>query len=66
MLRRTKSACNPPGRPYHSTHVAVQQKHGKRFNPCKRRSTMLTAEQVLAAHKANVETLFGLTNKAFE
>jgi phasin family protein len=28
--------------------------------------TMLTAEQLLAAHKANVETLFGLTNKAFE
>lgn len=27
---------------------------------------MLTADQVLAAHKANVETLFGLTNKAFE
>ncbi len=27
---------------------------------------MLTAEQVLAAHKANVETIFGLTNKAFE
>jgi phasin family protein len=27
---------------------------------------MMTAEQVLAAHKANVETLFGLTNKAFE
>ena len=26
----------------------------------------LTADQVLAAHKANVETLFGLTNKAFE
>jgi len=26
----------------------------------------LTAEQLLAAHKANVETLFGLTNKAFE
>jgi len=25
-----------------------------------------TAEQMLAAHKANVETLFGLTNKAFE
>jgi len=25
-----------------------------------------TAEQVLAAQKANVETLFGLTNKAFE
>jgi len=27
---------------------------------------MLTAEQVMTAHKANVETLFGLTNKAFE
>ena len=27
---------------------------------------MLTAEQVMASHKANVETLFGLTNKAFE
>ena len=28
--------------------------------------SFLTAEQVIAAHKANVETLFGLTNKAFE
>ncbi len=27
---------------------------------------MLTAEQILAAQKANIETLFGLTNKAFE
>ena len=27
---------------------------------------MLTPEQMLAAHKANVETLFGLTQKAFE
>ncbi|MEJ7929653.1 phasin family protein [Ramlibacter sp. AN1015] len=27
---------------------------------------MLTAEQVLASHKANLETLFGLTAKAFE
>jgi phasin family protein len=27
---------------------------------------MLTAEQVIAANKTNVETLFGLTNKAFE
>jgi len=27
---------------------------------------MLTAEQVMAAQKASVETLFGLTNKAFE
>ena len=27
---------------------------------------MLTVEQVMASHKANLETLFGLTNKAFE
>ena len=27
---------------------------------------MLTAEQLFAAQKANIETLFGLTNKAFE
>ena len=27
---------------------------------------MLTTEQILASHKANIETLFGLTNKAFE
>jgi phasin family protein len=27
---------------------------------------MLTAEQIVAAHKTNVETLFGLTHKAFE
>ena len=27
---------------------------------------MLTAEQIIASHKANIETLFGLTAKAFE
>ncbi len=27
---------------------------------------MLTAEQIVASHKANLETLFGLTTKAFE
>ena len=27
---------------------------------------MLTVEQVMASHKASIETLFGLTNKAFE
>lgn len=27
---------------------------------------MLTAEQLIASHKANIETLFGLTAKAFE
>ena len=27
---------------------------------------MMTAEQIAAAHKANIETMFGLTQKAFE
>ena len=27
---------------------------------------MMTVEQILASHKANIETLYGLTNKAFE
>ncbi|MBT9494066.1 MAG: phasin family protein [Paucibacter sp.] len=27
---------------------------------------MLTTEQIIAAHKANIDTLFGLTSKAFE
>ena len=27
---------------------------------------MLTVEQVVASHKANIETLLGLTTKAFE
>jgi phasin family protein len=27
---------------------------------------MLTAEQIMASHKASIETLFGLTHKAFE
>ena len=27
---------------------------------------MMTAEQMMASHKTNLETLFGLTNKAFE
>lgn len=27
---------------------------------------MMTVEQVVASHKANIETLFGLTSKAFE
>ena len=29
-------------------------------------NAMMTPEQVLATHKANIEILFGLTNKAFE
>jgi phasin family protein len=41
-------------------------KYCRVFNPTLENPTMMTAEQVVAAHKANVETLFGLTNKAFE
>ncbi|MEY3272399.1 MAG: hypothetical protein RLZZ341_1300, partial [Pseudomonadota bacterium] len=29
-------------------------------------STFMTADQIVAAQKANIETLFGLTQKAFE
>ena len=64
-----KSACNVAGRPLYFGHVAVQQSCRKRStrNPTSLEiMTMMTAEQVVAAHKANVETLFGLTNKAFE
>ena len=39
----------------------------KTFNSTfNRKLKMLTAEQIMASQKANVETLFGLTNKAFE
>jgi phasin family protein len=44
----------------------VQQNCNADFLNPYRRLTMMTTEQILAAHKANVETLFGLTNKAFE
>jgi phasin family protein len=51
---------------YTSRHGAAQQMlcH-PRINHW-RLLIMLTAEQVLATHKANIETLFGLTGKAFE
>src|SRR5574337_231022 len=40
----------------------------KALSPPSRSTTMsyLTQEQIVAANKANLETLFGLTNKAFE
>eukprot|EP01136_Pigoraptor_vietnamica_P025112 Opistho-1_new@78767 len=69
-----KIACNAATRPYTSFHVAVQQnecpeissRHQPGVAPEPGVLHMLTAEQVFAAHKANLETLFGLTNKAFE
>jgi phasin family protein len=36
------------------------------FNPTYWRLIMLTTEQLMASHKANIETLFGLTHRAFE
>jgi phasin family protein len=36
------------------------------FKPFQEYRNMLTAEQIVAAQKANIETLFGLTQKAFE
>ena len=36
------------------------------LNPSHQEIIMMTAEQIVASHKANVETLFGLTAKAFE
>jgi phasin family protein len=39
---------------------------GRNVEPPTWRNHMLTAEQVLASQKATIETLFGLTNKAFE
>jgi phasin family protein len=58
------------GKPYTWNYVAVQQKARQHRFPFISYLSfgailMLTVEQVLAAQKANVETLFGLTNKAY-
>jgi len=57
-----------PVLPLYFGFVAVQH-----FYPQRRREAatsgdmnMMTVEQVMGAHKANIETLFGLTGKAFE
>jgi phasin family protein len=72
MLRRSKAACNCLMPPYTWFHVALQQKTCGAMQPGfqtqkpQEKSPMLTAEQVIAAQKANLETLFDLTTKAFE
>lgn len=60
--------CNVKGLSYNRLHVAVQQFSAKQlFNlNYLLEIIMLTAEQIMASHKANIETLFGLTQKAFE
>jgi phasin family protein len=74
----TKSACNRTGLDYNSHHAAVQHEisGGQKQAQIKRSPSLifiwriemsvLTVEQIVAAQKANIETLFGLTNKAFE
>jgi phasin family protein len=49
-----------------SLHVAPQQNPNPLIHHPLRSLNMLTAEQIVAAQKANIETLFGLTQKAFE
>jgi phasin family protein len=49
-----------------SSSGSEQRKFQFIFLFLKESAMSLTAEQILAAHKANVETLFGLTTKAFE
>ena len=67
-----KSACNAAREPYTSFHVAAQQRCSgsaarfPRLTLTWRYTMTFTPEQLMAAHKANVETLFGLTTKAFE
>ena len=60
--------CKTKGISYNGFHVAVQQFSTKQlFNlNYLLEIIMLTAEQIMASHKANIETLFGLTQKAFE
>jgi phasin family protein len=70
-----KSACTNVSAFYNSLHAALQ--HNEPLGLGYRQTLdfftltfwsliMLTVEQVVASHKANIETLFGLTNKAFE
>src|ERR1700761_5418645 len=72
MLRRSKDTCKSLTASYTSFHVALQQTsfaaHATSVSPYETQeiSPMLTAEQLVAAQKANLETLFDLTNKAFE
>ncbi len=73
-----KNSCICTGSPYNGAHAALQHTiwNGQRRQILKpevsttsqqwRYHMSLTTEQILAAHKANMETLFGLTNKAFE
>jgi len=74
LLQRNKKTCALRVYPYNSSHAALQHL----FQSSRIEGTassfftffgdlkMMTVEQVLATQKANVETLLGLTAKAFE
>src|SRR5665647_2451199 len=70
-----QKTCKNSGLPYNSLHAALQHKPSKSWVQAQilfhylffiGEFNMLTTEQVLASQKANVETLLGLTSKAFE
>src|ERR1700712_3407458 len=68
MVRRTKTHLQSSSSPLYFAHVAVQHKAPARsqFHHPRRRPHMITVEQVVNTQKTNVETIFGLTAKAFE
>src|SRR6476659_8993821 len=68
MLRCTKNPLQSPLPPLYFAHVAVQHKAVARdpFPHHLRRPQMITVEQIVNTQKSSVDTLFGLTGKAFE
>ena len=72
MLRRTKKRLHWAAAALYFQVCCAATRPGNRGSgqivppPKPGETTMLTAEQMMAAQRANVETLFGLTNKAFE
>jgi len=70
LLQRSKKDLQAVGASlyFRSCCSATNQFPGSFSNYCFKELTMtpFTAEQMMAAQKANVETLFGLTNKAFD
>jgi phasin family protein len=70
MLRRTILLAPRSAGVYASFHAAVQQRHPAPspdpIHPSQENVMTFTADQFVAAQKAQVETLFGLTSKAFE
>jgi phasin family protein len=68
VVRRTIFGLQTPGLPLYFCHVAVQHELPETPHSLALQETfqMMTAEQIMIAHKSNVENLFGLTGLAFE